>query len=79
MEKLFLKLSNGSNEVELGPFQNAGFGACLYVNGSPTHCAEFEAASGLWTITDGAVLGDPGLTGQEFPIIWGQAKVTSSD
>lgn len=79
MEKLFLRLSNSSNFIELGPFESAGFSGGLYVNGAFTPCALFDADAGYWTITDGAVLGDPILTGTQAQIIWGQAKVTSSE
>lgn len=74
--KLFLKLVNGEHDVELGPFEGAAFSNwALTVNGGPDVCARMNSSDGAWHITDGAALGDEHLTGQVFPIIWGQAKL----
>lgn len=58
---------------EPGPFTSVRFaGNEVFVNGSSTRCAYKD--SGGWHITDGAAMGDSNLTGQTFPVIFGQAK-----
>jgi hypothetical protein len=71
--KQYLKLSSGSPECEVGPFDSASFGGNLFINGSQQSCAYFNGS--YWHITDGAQLGDERLTGGEYGVILGQAKL----
>lgn len=76
-KELYIKLSGGSPEVELGPFPDQSLGF------SPTEAmlegVQFANVwSGYWRITDGSVLGDERLTGTDHGVILGQAKISDS-
>lgn len=74
LPKVFLTLEGVSTDPgELGPFDSISISNLLKINGSVQSCASF--ADGLWTITDGAALGNEELTGTQWPIILGQAKL----
>jgi hypothetical protein len=74
MPKVYLTLhliGSPSFQREVGPFDSATFTDELVVDGG-SPCATFSG--GVWTITDGAALGDSGLTNATASIIFGQAK-----
>ena len=73
--KQFLKFTGSTEfpDAEKGPFDSASFNGSVFLNGSSSSCAEF--ADGLWTITDGAALGDEHMTGNTYSVILGQAKL----
>lgn len=71
----FVTLDDGTGRIyEQGPFAEVVFmdGGELYVDGSLV--AGLDPPSGIWTVSDGAALGDPSLSGQKFPIVFGLAK-----
>ena len=73
--KLFYKLiGSGYPDTEVGPFDSAAQGPDTFaVNGGST---AMSFGAGVWTVLDGAALGDAHLTGHTYEgIILGQAKL----
>lgn len=73
-KELYIKLSGGSPEVEVGPFQDKALSIST-TEASLDGVKFAEIDGGVWHITDGAVLGDEHLTDTESSVILGQAKL----